>query len=102
RCAEECPVEAITLTLGDLSGRKDIPVLTPVFEVPDMPGLFLGGEVTGHALIRTAIGHGEAIADEVARRVEASGRIDDGVLDLCIVGAGPAGFSCSLQAKAKG
>jgi dihydropyrimidine dehydrogenase (NAD+) subunit PreT len=102
RCAEECPVDAITLTLGALEGRKDIPALTPEFEVPDLPGVFLGGEVTGHALIRTAIGHGEAIADEVARRVEESKPPCNGVLDLCIVGAGPAGFSCSLQAKARG
>ena len=102
RCAEECPVDAITLTLGDLSGRKDIPALSEEFEVPDMPGLFLGGEVTGHALIRTAIGHGEAIADEVARRVADAPKPANGVLDLCIVGAGPAGFSCSLQAKARG
>jgi dihydropyrimidine dehydrogenase (NAD+) subunit PreT len=101
-CAAECPVDAITLTLGDLQGRKDIPALTMEFEVPDMPGLFLGGEVTGHALIRTAIGHGEAIADEVARRVSDSKAPENGVLDLCIVGAGPAGFSCSLQAKARG
>lgn len=101
-CAQECPVEAITVTLGDLKGRKDIPALTSEFEVPDMPGLFLGGEVTGHALIRTAIGHGEAIADEVARRVSSAGSSKNGVLDLCIVGAGPAGFSCSLQAKARG
>ncbi len=104
RCAAECPVDAITLTLGSLEGRKDIPALTPEFEVPDMPGLFLGGEVTGHALIRTAIGHGEAIADEVARRVAESKAKspENGVLDLCVVGAGPAGFSCSLQAKARG
>ncbi len=101
-CAKECPVDAITLTLGDLSGRKDIPAITSEYEVPDRPGLFLGGEVTGHALIRTAIGHGEAIADAVARRVETTGAGKNGVLDLCIVGAGPAGFSCSLQAKARG
>jgi thioredoxin reductase/Pyruvate/2-oxoacid:ferredoxin oxidoreductase delta subunit len=101
-CAQECPVDAIVVTLGDLKGRKDIPALSSEFEVPDMPGLFLGGEVTGHALIRTAIGHGEAIADEVARRVHASRAKKNGLLDLCIVGAGPAGFSCSLQAKAKG
>lgn len=101
-CAQECPVEAITLSLGDLKGRKDIPALSESYEVPDMPGLFLGGEVTGHALIRTAIGHGEAIADEVARRVGSQRPSGNGVLDLCIVGAGPAGFSCSLQAKARG
>lgn len=100
-CAQECPVDAITVTLGDLKDRKDIPAVTAQFEAVDSPGLFLAGEVTGHALIRTAIGHGEAIADEVARRVTSNGRTSSKTLDLCIVGAGPAGFSCSLEAKAK-
>ncbi len=100
-CAKECPVDAITITLGDLKDRKDIPALTSQFEAVDSPGLFLAGEVTGHALIRTAVAHGEAVADAVAVRCgEQKGTAD--VLDLCIVGAGPAGFSCSLQAKAKG
>lgn len=101
-CAQECPVDAITVTLGDLKERKDIPALSAQFEAVDSPGLFLAGEVTGHALIRTAIGHGEAIADEVARRVASKGKNTSKTLDLCIVGAGPAGFSCSLEAKARG
>jgi thioredoxin reductase/ferredoxin len=101
-CARACPVDAITVTLGDLKGRKDIPALTSRFEVPDVPGLYLGGEVTGHALIRTAIAHGEAIADDVARRLAETKPKKNGVLDVCIVGAGPAGFACSLQAKARG
>ncbi len=192
KCAVECPVGAIGLTLGDISDRRDIPVLTPDWESTRVPGLFLAGEVTGFALIRTAIEHGKAIADTVARRVEEAhqagtlpspaaraqgldaprpaprqvaaapdgsvrellaawahdgsngssgdpshsaanngshdglpasmrdrpgrgiGLLDerpaepdidaasDEVLDLCIVGAGPAGLSCSLQAKAHG
>ena len=147
-CAKECPVGAIALTLGDVSERKDLPVLTDEWESTRTPGLFLAGEVTGYALIRTAIEHGRGIADAVARRVEARrptpagggadrahlrqsghvvmpgsaaldasatatlappvGALDDGrpadddVLDLCVVGAGPAGLSCSLQARSHG
>ncbi len=89
--------------LGDLADRPDIPALDERLEVPGEPGLFLGGEVTGHALLRTAVAHGKAIADEVARRVAGTTPDpQDGVLDLVIVGAGPAGLSCSLQARHHG
>ncbi|MFH1921019.1 MAG: NAD(P)-binding domain-containing protein [Planctomycetota bacterium] len=59
--------------------------------------------MTGHALIRTAISHGAAVADEVADRI-ASGRASGNgdLLDLCIVGAGPAGLAVSLQANSRG
>jgi len=104
-CAEECPTAAITITLGDLSKRSDIPVLTAGLESTLEPGIFLAGEVTGYALIRTAIAHGKAIADTVAGRMQRAGNagVDAGqVLDLCIVGAGPAGLACGLAAKERG
>ncbi len=106
---------AIALTLGDVSERDDLPALTESFEVIGSPGLFLAGEVTGYALVRTAITHGVSVAEEIARRVRAAGntegspsvdaaredaaRVDDRVLDLAIVGAGPAGLACALSAK---
>jgi thioredoxin reductase/Pyruvate/2-oxoacid:ferredoxin oxidoreductase delta subunit len=101
-CARECPTGAIALTIGELETRRDIPALAPTLEVPGVPGLFLGGEVTGYALIRTAVGHGTAIAGEVARRVALGGAGQRGAWDLCIVGAGPAGFAMALEAKARG
>ena len=125
RCAAECPVGAIALTLGDLSARKDIPVLADHYEAPEVPGLYLAGEVTGFALIRTAIEQGKEVAQAVAERVEtrtaagthgsAGGRTggsggtsgglavaEEEVLDLLVVGAGPAGIACGLQAKEAG
>ena len=127
RCAAECPVGAIALTLGDLSERKDIPVLGEHYEAPEVPGLFLAGEVTGFALIRTAVEQGKEVATAVARRSEAlaaasggarggaasatGGAVGGGAalaveeeepLDLLIVGAGPAGIACGLQAKVEG
>jgi len=104
-CAAECPTGAITVTLGNIAERKDIPALTEQFESTQLEGLFLAGEVTGYALIRTAIAHGTSIADEVARRVtQLNGSAPGGeaALDLCIVGAGPAGIACALQAKLHG
>lgn len=102
RCASACPVGAIALTLGDLSERKDIPALTDALESATQPGLFLAGEVTGYALVRTAVAHGTAVADEVSARRKKRGAPAEGVLDLVIVGAGPAGLACALQARLAG
>jgi len=99
-CERECPVGAITVTLGRLEQRRDIPAVTAALEAVGSPGLFLAGEVTAHALIKTAVDHGTAVASEVARRVERDGQ--GGVLDLVVVGAGPAGLACSLEAKRRG
>jgi len=115
-CERECPVGAITVTLTNLEKRNDVPVLTEGFEAVGKPGLFLAGEVTALALIKTAVDQGRAVAGEVGRRIAArratpveplSGppkRAPDPeqVVDLCIVGAGPAGLSCSLEAKRLG
>ncbi|MFQ5506362.1 MAG: NAD(P)-binding domain-containing protein, partial [Planctomycetota bacterium] len=112
-CAIACPPGAIAVRIEDLENRKDIPALTDDLEVIGVPGLFLAGEVTGFALVRTAVMHGQKVANQVAERVAtpvaatagatAGGIAGAGdILDLCIIGCGPAGFSCSLQSKAKG
>jgi len=105
-CATACPTAAIAVTLGDLSDRRDIPAISESLEVRGSPGLFLAGEVTGYALVRTAITHGTSVADEVARRCADGGRDgvarDADVLDLVVVGAGPAGIACALRAKEAG
>lgn len=104
RCAAECPVGAIALTLGDLSQRRDIPVLETGNEAHGGDNLFLAGEVTGFALIRTAIEHGRSVASEVARRKKEGrlpGTLDHGH-DLLIIGGGPAGIACALEAKRHG
>ncbi len=101
-CERECPVGAITVTIANLEDRNDIPAIDETLEAIGSPGLFLAGEVTAHALIKAAVDHGVAVGAEVSRRMRHIPPNGSQVLDLCIVGAGPAGIACSLEAKRNG
>src|SRR5215467_9215566 len=96
-CKSACPVEAITLVFGTERRGVDIPVLTPNFE-STVPGIFIAGELGGMGLIRNALEQGRQAVEVIRGRGKASGDM----LDLLIVGAGPAGFSASLTAMASG
>ena len=104
RCADVCPTGAISVTLGDVSRRNDLPAIDENLEAVGLPGLYLAGELTGFALVRTAVQHGVSVAESVARskgiRTPAT-ESTDGV-DLLIVGAGPAGIACALRCKELG
>jgi len=95
-CRAACPMDAISLVFGSETRGIDIPVLNEQFE-SNVPGIFIAGELGGMGLIRNALEQGrqavEAIFDHRPRGTTE--------LDLVIVGAGPAGFSASLQAKAR-
>jgi len=102
-CAAACPTGAISLTLGDLAKRRDLPALTPELEAVGVPGLYLAGELGGFALVRTAVAQGVAAADAVAQKVRGTkSPAREGVVDLLVVGAGPGGLACSLRAKERG
>jgi thioredoxin reductase/ferredoxin len=96
-CREACPVGAIKLVFGTESRGVDIPVLTPQFET-NVPGIFIAGELGGMGLIRNALTQGRQAVEAIAKR---RARVN-GLLDLVIVGAGPAGFAASLTATSLG
>jgi thioredoxin reductase len=91
-------VDAITLVLGTEERGVEIPVVSPEFET-NVPGIFVAGELGGMGLIRNGIEQGRQAVDAIARRAK---RADGDELDLVIIGAGPAGLSASLQARALG
>ncbi|MBC8405065.1 MAG: NAD(P)-binding domain-containing protein [Planctomycetes bacterium] len=99
-CAAHCPVGAIALTMADRKSRNDLPALLPSMQAHGVPGLYLAGEVTGYALIRTAVDHGRRCANAAWERKQKVGA--NAGLDLCIVGAGPGGLACALEAKRLG
>lgn len=102
KCAAVCPVDAIALTLADVNERRDLPALADDLQAVGGPGIFLAGEVTGFALVRTAVTQGASVGREVARRSALQSREPDGPHDLVIVGAGPAGLACALAAREAG
>jgi thioredoxin reductase (NADPH) len=97
-CAEACPVGAITMVMASPSLGADLPHLTREYETT-ITNLFIVGELGGLALIKNAVNQGRDCVDTIAARI-GLGKIKrvQGVYDLLIVGAGPAGISASLRA----
>lgn len=101
-CAEACPVGGIEMVMAKPSAGADIPVMNEHGET-NVPNLFIAGELGGLALIKNAVNQGRDCIDEIARRIclESPSRAEN-VLDVVIIGAGPAGISASLRAAERG
>lgn len=100
-CEQSCPSGAIRLDWGELTEGADLPALSADFEVPGRPGLFLIGEATGHGLIRNAVHQGRQVARHLAAQYDA-GKSTLGAYDLLVVGAGPGGLACAIEAATTG
>ena len=94
-CAASCPVEAIRLVFGTERRGMEIPHVKPTFET-NVHGVYIAGELGGMGLVRKAAEQGRQAMESIAK---GSGGGD--VLDVVIVGAGPAGLSASLGAMEK-
>lgn len=101
-CADVCPVGAITMVMASPSMGADMAHLTPQNETT-VKNMFIVGELGGLALIKNAVNQGRDCIDNISNRVTALGarRSVPEVLDVLIVGAGPAGISASLRAAEK-
>jgi thioredoxin reductase/NAD-dependent dihydropyrimidine dehydrogenase PreA subunit len=93
-CKTACPVNAITLVFGTERRGIDIPHVDQNFQT-NVPGIFIAGELGGMGLVRNAIEQGRQAMESV-RKTKGLGHPN--VLDVVIVGCGPAGFSASLAA----
>jgi len=102
-CAEECPVGAITMVMSKPSSGADIPMLTEEHET-SVDNMFIAGELGGLALIKNAVNQGRDSMDVIAQRLDSlrTRSADKDVLDVVIIGAGPAGISASLRAAEHG
>lgn len=98
-CEQACPADALSLVFGTATRGVDIPFVSPDFET-NVPGIYLAGEIGGMGLIRNAVKQGTEAVDAIAAVTD--GADDDDMLDLMIVGAGPAGIAASLRAMELG
>jgi thioredoxin reductase (NADPH) len=100
RCEEACPVGAIQVGLGDLKSRADVPLLDETFET-SIPGIYIVGELGGLSLVRNAASQGRRVIGQLIQNRQHPEQILD-VLDVAVVGAGPAGLSAGLTAATSG
>lgn len=99
-CADACPVGAIEIVMATPSASADMPVLTSEYET-SIPNLFIVGELGGLALIKNAVNQGRDCVNAIAAKMKinpAAYRKSESMVDVLIVGAGPAGISASLCA----
>lgn len=97
-CERACPVQAIQLVFGTATRGVELPRVQANFET-NVPGLFIIGELGGMGLIRNAFEQGRQCIEGIAKR----GRRGQGeLLDVVIVGAGPAGLAASLHCQRLG
>ncbi|HEX9886745.1 MAG TPA: 4Fe-4S dicluster domain-containing protein, partial [Longimicrobiales bacterium] len=117
-CERACPMEAIRLVFGTERRGVDLPRVREDFET-NVPGLYVVGELGGMGLVANAFEQGRQCVEGIAGGKKKNRRApapavratatrapgDDGqgdLLDLVIVGCGPAGLSASLTAMDRG
>ena len=97
-CKTACPHNAIELVFGTEKRGVDIPQVDPDFQT-NVPGIYIAGELGGMGLIRNAITQGVQAVDSICKLDSVKNAKGGGkVIDLVIVGAGPAGIGASLAA----
>ena len=97
-CKEVCPADAITLVFGTSRRGIDIPTVNSDFQT-NIPGIYIAGELGGMGLIRNAVEQGRQALESIRALVAEP---HQNVLDVVIVGAGPAGITATLGAKEAG
>jgi len=94
-CFHACPVEAISLRIGTEKRGVDLPHVKPTYET-NVPGIYIAGELGGMGLIKNSTEQGKQAIDNLVKKKKPP---VPNVLDLVIVGAGPAGIAAGLNAK---
>ncbi|MBK6341456.1 MAG: NAD(P)-binding domain-containing protein [Flavobacteriales bacterium] len=97
-CFHACPVEAISLRIGTEKRGVDLPHVDQEFQT-NIKGIYIAGELGGMGLIRNSVEQGQQAMANIARHRKPA---TEGVLDVVIVGAGPAGIAATLEAKKQG
>ncbi len=97
-CFHACPVEAITLRIGTEKRGVELPHVNQNFET-NTKGIYIAGELGGMGLIKNSVEQGQQAMENILKNKKQS---KENVIDVVIVGAGPAGISATLAAKQHG
>jgi thioredoxin reductase/Pyruvate/2-oxoacid:ferredoxin oxidoreductase delta subunit len=97
-CFHACPVEAISLRIGTESRGVDLPHVSEDYET-NIKGMYIAGELGGMGLIKNSVEQGQKAIENIVKNKKPS---RDSILDVVIIGAGPAGISATLAAKKYG
>jgi thioredoxin reductase/Pyruvate/2-oxoacid:ferredoxin oxidoreductase delta subunit len=97
-CFHSCPVEAISLRIGTETRGIELPHVSEDYET-NIKGMYIAGELGGMGLIKNSVEQGQKAIESMVRSKKAS---REGVLDVVIIGAGPAGIAASLAAREHG
>ena len=92
------------LQKGNPAGRIDALPVVDVNGETSVPGLYVLGDLTGIPLLKLASESGRKLVDHLAtdaRFARSRSTAPDGVLDLVIVGGGPAGISAGIEALSR-
>ncbi len=97
-CFHACPVEAISLRIGTETRGIDLPHVNETFET-NFKGIYIAGELGGMGLIKNSVEQGQQAIDNIIKSKKPN---PQKVIDVVIIGAGPAGISATLEAKKLG
>ena len=97
-CERACPMQAITLVFGTATRGVELPRVLGDFQT-NVPGLYIVGELGGMGLIRNAFEQARQAVAGMGNGTEAR---RTGMLDLAVIGCGPAGLAASLYAQQRG
>ncbi len=97
-CFHSCPVEAISLRIGTEKRGVELPHVNQNFET-NIRGIYIAGELGGMGLIKNSVEQGQQAIKSIVDS-KRTGKTD--VIDVAIIGAGPAGISATLAAKKHG
>lgn len=97
-CFHGCPVEAISLRIGTETRGIDLPHVNENFET-NTKGVYIAGELGGMGLIKNSVEQGQQAMENIVKNKKKS---ISNIIDVGIIGAGPAGISATLAAKKHG
>jgi thioredoxin reductase/NAD-dependent dihydropyrimidine dehydrogenase PreA subunit len=99
-CEQRCPNGSLIVTEGERIA--ELPRIDDALAARDAQGIHLAGDVTGLPLIRNAINQGAHAVRSIAMSLRSERARPPELLDLVIVGAGPAGIAAALEAEQQG